>query len=91
MQFELEVDDNESVLLAVAWTTAGGRREFNLFLEILFADVVHGTNREKHPLLQTCGKDAHGESFILLQCFMPSKQQWIFLVFHLCHVKVVWP
>ena len=58
---------------------AGGRREFNLFPEVLFADVVHGTNREKRPLLQVCGKDAHGESFVVLQCFMPSKKQWIFL------------
>ena len=51
MQSELKADDNKSLLLAVAWTTAGDRREFNLFPEVLFADVVHGTNREKHPLL----------------------------------------
>ena len=79
MRSELEVNDNESLLLAVAWTTAGGRREFNLFPEVLFADVVHGTNREKRPLLQVCGKDAHGDSFIVLQCFMPLEKQWIFL------------
>ena len=79
MRSELEVNDNESLLLAVAWTTAGGRREFNLFPEVLFADVDHGTNREKRPLLQVCGKDAHGESFIVLQCFMPLEKQWIFL------------
>ena len=47
MQTQLEINDNESLLLALTFTTPGGRKEFNLFPEVLFADVVHGTNGEK--------------------------------------------
>ena len=79
MQNQFEVSDNDSLLLDMAFTTAGSRKDFNLFPEVLFADVVHGTNREEHPLLLTCGKDAHGESFILLECFMPLEKQWMFM------------
>jgi hypothetical protein len=66
------------ILIAVAWVTNEEKRLFELFPEVLKADVTSQTNKEKRPLFLVVGKDSYGKTFTVLRCFMPSEQKWMF-------------
>lgn len=69
---------NGQVLLALAWTTDGGRREFDMFPEIVFGDATEETNSEERPLYTLLGKDNMNKSFGHTWCFMPSNAKWAY-------------
>jgi MULE transposase domain len=77
MRQSLQMEDGR-ILIAVAWITNEEKRLFELFPEVLKADVTSQTNKEKRPLFLVVGKDSHGKTFTVLRCFMPSEQKWIF-------------
>jgi hypothetical protein len=82
---------NGQVLLALAWTTDGGRREFDMFPEIVFGDATEETNSEERPLYTLLGKDNMNKSFGHTWCFMPSNAKWAYSWFFEDAVPILHP
>jgi hypothetical protein len=66
------------ILIAIAWVRNEEKRLFELFPEVIKADVTSQTNKEKRPLFLVIGKDSYGKTFTVFRCFMPLEQKWIF-------------
>ena len=69
---------NGEVLLAVAWVTEESRLYHQMFPRVLGLDVKYGTNNERRPLLRVIGKTGNNRNYTVLNCFMPSEQQYAF-------------
>lgn len=76
MRQSLQMEDGR-ILIAIAWVRNEEKCLFELFPEVLKADVTSQTNKEKRPLFLVVAKDSYGKTFTVLQCFLPSEQKWI--------------
>jgi hypothetical protein len=66
------------LLLAIAWVKGSERRLFELFPELVVADITAGTNNEKRPLFLIVGRDSNLKNFTALRAFLPSECRWVF-------------
>jgi len=55
-----------------------GRRLFQAFPEVVCIDGTHETNNESRPLLTLSVKDFDGNVMIVVRCFAPNEQSWLF-------------
>ena len=66
------------VLLAVAWVTEEGRMYHEMFPGVLGLDVKYGTNNERRPLLRFVGRTGNNRNMTVMNCYMPSEQQYAY-------------
>lgn len=66
------------ILLAVAFVTADGRKYHQMFPRVMGVDVKYGTNNERRPLLRLVGRTGSNKIFSIMNCYMPSEQQYAF-------------
>jgi len=74
----LDVLNDETLLMGLAWTLPKEKHYFNMFPEVIFVDVIVDVNKDKRPLLTVTGKDASAKMFTLLRAFLPNEKQWAF-------------
>jgi len=78
----MRVNDNQDVLLAIAWTTNYERKMISKFPELLTFDVTEKTNNQKRGLFMGTGLDGNGQLFPCIHVFMPNSQKssygWIY-------------
>ena len=74
----MQVPDIQILLMSIAWVTPFEKRLFNLFPEVLYCDVICGTNNENRPLFTVTGKDSSGKMFTFFRAFLPNQKQWSF-------------
>ena len=74
----IQVQDSQEMLVGIAWTTPTEKKFFYLYPEVLFVDVIKGTNNEKRPLLTITGKTPQGKMFFILRSFLPNERAWVF-------------
>ena len=73
----LQLEGGE-VLLAVAWVTEESRLYHQMFPRVLGLDVKYGTNNERRPLLRFVGRTGGNGIYSVMNCYMPSEQQYAF-------------
>jgi len=49
-----------------------------MFPRVLGIDVKYGTNNERRPLLRVVGRTGSNKIFTVMNCYMPSEQQYAF-------------
>ena len=69
---------NGDVLLAIAWVTEEGRQYHQMFPRVMGIDVKYGTNNERRPLLRFVGRTGNNRNFTIMNCYMPSEQQYAY-------------
>lgn len=78
----MQINDNQEVLLSIAWVSGEERNMVQKFPEIMTFDVTEKTNIEKRGLFLGVGQDGNGKIFTNLHCFMPNAQassfNWIY-------------
>ena len=78
----MRVNQNQDVLLAIAWTTSYERQILKKFPELVTFDVTEKTNNQKRGLFMGTGLDGNGQLFPCLHVFMPNSQAasygWIY-------------
>ena len=74
----MQVPDIQILLMSIAWVTPFEKRLFYLFPEVLYCDVICGTNNENRPLFTVTGKDSSGKMFTFFRAFLPNQKQWSF-------------
>jgi len=74
----LLLNDDQEVLLAVAWVLPIERHQFHLFPCIVHIDSTMCTNKEGRPLLTMSGRDSSGNQFIFFRAFLPNECAWVF-------------
>ena len=74
----LKVDNDQSLLLGLAWVNPKEVNLFSLFPEVVFCDVISDVNKDQRPLLTCTGKDSNGKMFTFLRAFLPNEKQWVF-------------
>jgi len=74
----LKLSDNQSLLLAVAWTTDDEVLLMEMFPEVWFLDVTAGTNKEGRGLFLVVGKDSSNMGFTGVTILLPSEKLWVF-------------
>jgi MULE transposase domain len=79
----LLLQDEETLLLGVAWVTDEGARYFDLYPEVMGFDVTFGTNKEKRPLARGTIKNNRNKNIPFFNAFLPSCAAWVFnWIFH---------
>jgi hypothetical protein len=74
----LQLEDEQQLLLAIAWVTPFEKRLFNLFPRCIFVDCTASTNKEQRPCFTVTGRDSHGKMFTILRSFFPNEKAWMF-------------
>ena len=77
-RMSMNIPQIQILLMSIAWVTPFEKRLFTLFPEVLYCDVICGTNNENRPLFTVTGKDASGKMFTLFRAFLPNQKQWSF-------------
>lgn len=70
----MRVNQNQEVLLAIAWTTSYETDMLKKFPELVTFDVTEKTNNQKRVLFMGTGLDGNGQLFPCLHVFMPNSQ-----------------
>jgi hypothetical protein len=71
----LLLENSQAIVLAACWSTLEDIETFSLFSEILSADTIFSTNKEKLPLLIGAGKDNNRREFSAFLCLLTSEQR----------------
>jgi len=74
----VKADENQQLLVAVAWCTREGRKIFEAFPETLFVDGTHKTNAQSFTLITAGVKDNNGQMHIVFRAFVPNERNWLF-------------
>ena len=74
----LNVENNQSLLMGIAWVNQKEVNLFSLFPEVIFCDVISDVNKDQRPLLTCTGKDSNGKMYTFLRAFLPNEKQWVF-------------
>ena len=77
---DLRFDNDTTILLLLAWATDLGRRQFELFSEILIIDAAENTNSSQRSLVVIVGKDSNRQTFTAAYAFMPSHRGHAFQI-----------
>jgi hypothetical protein len=72
VQEALRVNDEDQIILAVAWVCDDEHCLFQLFPEVNFWDTAQKTNREKRPLFLAWAKDSEGLRVVALRTYVLS-------------------
>ena len=70
----MRVNNNQDVLLAIAWTTSYEVQMLKKFPELITFDVTEKTNNQKRGLFLGTGLDGNGQLYPCLHVFMPNSQ-----------------
>jgi hypothetical protein len=87
----MQLNDNQEVLLAFAWTTDEEIEMLKRFPELLTMDVTEKTNKEKRGLFMVVGQDGNGMIFTGMHCFMPNARLESFNWIYSHAVRSLWP
>jgi hypothetical protein len=74
----LQYSKTGEILIAIAWCSDESRRKFDMYPEIIGADDTEETYSEERPLFTLYGNDGNNQIFTILNCFMPSRNKWVF-------------
>jgi hypothetical protein len=69
----LGIEENNVILLVIAWCTDRQRRLLALFPESLSCDVIFKTKNEKRLVYHLCGKASSNETFTGMHAMLPSQ------------------
>ena len=70
----LKIESESKLMLCLFWICDEGHRKFNMYPEVLIADVTAQTNTEQRPLFLIVGRDSNNHSFTLGYVYMPSEK-----------------
>lgn len=70
----MRVNQNQDVLLAIAWTTSYEVQMIKKIPDLITFDVTEKTNNQKRGLFMGTGLDGNGQLFPCLHVFMPNSQ-----------------
>jgi hypothetical protein len=74
----LRVQDEQSILLGVAWVTHKQAKFAQKFPKVFFVNATSSTSVEKRELVLVCGKDSNNSGFTAMRVFVPSEKQWVY-------------
>ena len=77
-QIARNVQDNQEMMIGVAFTAPFELLNFFLFHAVVHVDVTEDTNKEGRPLATVTLKDSCGKIFTVMRAFLPCQQEWIF-------------
>ena len=73
-----KIDDEQDMVVSLAYVTPFELRQFKLFHLVLHIDATADTNNEGRPLLTVTAKDSNGKMFTVLRAFLANEQAWSF-------------
>ena len=73
-----KIDDNQEMVVSVAYVTPFELRQFQLFHCVIQIDATADSNNEGRPLVTVTSKDSNGKMFTLLRAFLANQQAWSF-------------
>lgn len=72
------LNDDQEMMVAVAYVTPDELRQFQLFHSVLHIDATADTNKEGRPLVTVSSKDSNGKMFIVMRSYLPNEQAWVY-------------
>lgn len=69
---------NQTVLVALVWTTPQGKRYFQAFPEQLSIDGTHKTTKDKWELITFSVQDMNGGQETVIRCWAPNNRSWLY-------------
>lgn len=70
--------DNQTVLVALVWTTPQGKQYFQAFPEQVSVDGTHDTTKDGWELITISVQDMNGGQETVLRCWAPNNRNWFF-------------
>jgi hypothetical protein len=67
------------ILLALSAASDEMMRVVHMFPEVIYMDVISGTNKQKRDLFLMVVKDGNGKTFVGNITVIPSQQRWVFM------------
>jgi hypothetical protein len=71
-------NDNQTVLVALVWTTPQGKRYFQAFPEQASVDGTHKTTKEEWELITLSIQDMNGGQETVIWCWAPNNRSWLY-------------
>jgi hypothetical protein len=71
-------NDNQTVLVALVWTTPQGKRYFQAFPEQASVDGTHKTTKEEWELITLSIQDMNGGQETVIRCWAPNNRSWLY-------------
>lgn len=71
-------DDDQSVLVALVWTTPQGKQFFQAFPEQVSVDGTHDATNEEWELLTFSIQDMNGGQETVIRCWAPNNRNWLY-------------
>jgi hypothetical protein len=77
-QRALKISDTQEIMVGIAYAMPFELQQFDIFHVCMHSNATADSNKEGHPLVILSSKDLYGKLFLILRCFMPSKQSWAY-------------
>ena len=74
----LKLENEQKLLLAVAWVQKKAITEFLKYPEVIGFNVTNGTNQEKRPLAKGTLINSNQKNVPFFNAILPSQCRWVF-------------